>query len=179
MTRPRKALGAPPGLVLVFFIPWLLLAAVLAWHSGAWIEQKDWARASGKVTGVTVKPVTFTVVEKCSKTNRNQHEVVVEYEFEVNGERYQGNRYDYENQGEFFCQVEPANDRAKAIESKKTVTVYYDPKNPSKSVLAPADASYVYVGAPVLGVAGLLLVAFFFRQRKRYRDAERAELESA
>jgi hypothetical protein len=170
-TRKRPG-GLPPGLiVLALYVPWIIGCSVYAWHASSWLRERDYLPVQATVDKTELHEVHFQVVERCNR-NRDPHEVRVTYVYEVGGERHVANRYDYEHQGDFFCSKEDALAQQKAYDEAGVVTAFYDPERPGMAVLARADGSFTVVFGVLLALSGIAITWYFFRQRRRFREAD-------
>lgn len=127
------------------------------------VDSSTWPAAEGRV------------IDRVARSHRNQHrkyDLFVTYEYEVNGQRHTGNRRS--------LAIAPV-ERVAAISSPQAlekagfpvgqkVRVFYNPKNPTESVLEPriGTGSRLMYGA-VIGFTGLGFVGTLFGKVRRVR----------
>ncbi len=155
-----------PG--LVFCVAWLPLAALYAWHVATWRAQAGWTPVEATVESVTVRRATFTTQNECSVGP--PWAVVVTYAWEHSGRRHQGSRYDYDQDGEYFCNEDDAKRKAARVEQKRTVRAFVDPSASHQAVLALPDESGVALGGVGLVIFAGALVGFGVRASRKAKS---------
>lgn len=119
---------------------------VEGWHSRSWPAMVGTVRASAAVS----KPI----ITDRRRGAVGTHVVMLRYEFSVMGRTYSGTRQSLDDVG-IIKSAEVAQREADALPAGRPVQIFYDPNDPSKSLLTP--------GVPISGVIGsffgVLLVA--------------------
>ena len=164
MSAPK----VPPGIVLVGFVPWAILAAWYGWHASSAVTQASWQETAATVTQVKVESVGAQVVKRCNNAS-DAHQTVVTYAYEVDGKRHESHRFDYEHEGDFSCSREESEARAREYERAGSVKAFYDPSNPADAVLAKPETWQLYLFGPLLLVAGVGIALLHARQRRIHR----------
>jgi hypothetical protein len=115
------------------------------------LDSKAWPTASGKVTRSELKVHAHDVRRKSSdgirrKSSEDIYEAAIEYEYEINGETYKGNRRTAVAGGNLAdkTSVEAA---LKKYPVGQPVTVSYKPADPNQSVLEPGSWGGFFVKA--------------------------------
>lgn len=78
-------------------------------------------------------------VLKSEVVETRYHTVVVDYEYEVDGQTHRSNRYAYTHAMRAFL---PWEEALRSYAVGNTIRVYYDPNEPTQSVLNPAPPNY-------------------------------------
>lgn len=133
---------------LIKFANGLLILAGLLGSFGVYFlfvgnETQQWPSASGRLMNVAL--VTHIdsdpVVTRSTKRLEIEYFIRLDYSYEVNGQSYFSSRYSYGNgnvASDYFPSEEVARTEAqKTYGSVKDLTVFYDPEDPSESVLKP------------------------------------------
>jgi hypothetical protein len=131
------------------------------------LKTNDWPAAAGRIveSKIVEKKVDGSSGRRRSRISDMDYTVDVRYSYEVEGQKFEGDRLRYGN--------ESHDSRASAMEEQslfapgKALQVYYDPKTPSQSVLIKG------IGLSWLGMAlglmalviGLLVVFYMVRSR--------------
>jgi len=156
-------------LLLLFFGPILLIGAGLVFYG---LRQRIRARASAGWPSVQGKALSAGVKEQVvssGKTHSRQtwYRPTVEYEYQVDGARYQSNRIAF---GNVSSQDEGAAQHILDQTVKSgSVQVYYNPQNPKDAVLLSADApgSFGFIlGGVLIILFPVLFWLYFFVLRR-------------
>ena len=140
-----------------FWIPAIGGTALVVWYlvipswqniSGQW-RSASWPSTTGRVTAS--KTIESYQRERTTKVYRFSYEYVVE------GERYEGNRYSFR-----FASGDHSS-AVKKLGSGDEITVYFDPSNPNQSVIA--RDSGVWWNYVVLSSLVIVPIAVFLRFR--------------
>ena len=98
--------------------------------------------------------------------------VTVEYAYNVNGKDYRGSRYRYDD----VYSSSPGGDVVEKLRKWSTHTVYYDPKNPANSVLAPGidggDLQLIMFAIPCNVALAMLWIWLTSSLREKWRVPE-------
>jgi hypothetical protein len=131
------------------------------------LKTNDWPAAAGRIveSKIVEKKVDGSSGRRRSRISDRDYTVDVRYSYEVEGQKFEGDRLRYGN--------ESHDSRASAMEEQslfapgKEVQVYYDPKTPSQSVLIKG-IGLSWLGM-VLGLMALVigLVVMFHMARKK------------
>lgn len=111
---------------------YLVIAAILAWVLVVAFRQSrsyQWSSVEGTVIESWYKPPTRSRLLGTRQLGKSHGHSYLSYEYEVNGTRYEGSRY---SAGRAIYDIKSLLSRYKPGDS---ITVYYDPKNPSSAVL--------------------------------------------
>ena len=105
--------------------------------------------------------------------NRSTHEnvIVVAYSYAVDGKRYSGRRYAFDEPDEAITDDAEAQARIESVRAADAIKVLYDPADPSQAVLARremAPAVVVSVLGTVLMILGPGLMVGWWRARRSY-----------
>lgn len=145
-------LGSAIGITVMFIVVEVFLA--LPFHEGR--SAHAWPTATGTVASASMG--------RAGK--RRKPTPLVTYTFQVDGATYSGSRYNAFPTG-------MSRERAEGILAQHTpgttVTVYYNPANPSRSLLAPWGDEIEQFVWPFRGGWGLLTACawfWYFRRRK-------------
>lgn len=127
------------------------------------LDPSGWTVADGQVINRQAKR---------SRGHQRQYEILVTYEYTVDGRRYTGRRHTFA-----IASVErvSANSISQALERAgfpvgQKVRVFYNPKDPSKAVLNPhigTGSKLMYVA--VIGFSGLGFLAAVFGKVRQIR----------
>ncbi len=130
------------GYLLVRNIP----ATFEGWQSRSWPAVTGVVKASAAVA----KPIIIDARRGAVGT----HVVILRYEFSVAGQTYSGTRQGLDDVG-IIKEAGVAQREADALPPGRSVQIFYDPNDPSKSLLEPG----VPVSGVLLSLFGLVLVA--------------------
>lgn len=117
----------------------------LSWNSRRW--PKAVGRISEKVTQEGTS-VGLTTDGTFAPNSNSWRETVPVYTYSVEGKQYSSSRFDLSNAGWW------ANSRY--YEDDEQVAVYYNPAQPSISVLRPGTPANLYIG-PLMLIGGLAI----------------------
>ena len=99
-------------------------------HSGTW------PTVEGNLTDAYIKEVVNNTSGQSSHSpHQHSFVLVVEYSYRVHGREYVGHRV--RAAGMSYGTEKRAKEALDNFKSQKTITVYYDPKDPASSVLIP------------------------------------------
>lgn len=122
------------------------------------LESQHWPVSAGTVTDVRIEKHTEnrTNARGGSTTTSTYYEAIVEYRYEINGALYTNNRVTAG--GGWFCDdYEKAKEKTDSVTGLTSVRVFYDPSDPSRSVLdrgvPDREWSGLIVTIPLIGVA--------------------------
>lgn len=156
-------------LMLLLFAPILLIGAGLMFYG---LRQRLRARASASWSSVQGKALSAEVKEQVvtsgkSRSRQTWYRPTVEYEYLVNGVRYQSNRIAF---GNVSSQNEEEAQRIlDKIVKAGAVQVFYNPQNPKDAVLlntgAPGSLGFILGGAVII-LLPVLFWLYFFVLRK-------------
>ena len=132
-----------------------VLGALLFWQ--AWRRQQkvkasmSWPYVPGRVIAASVRQV----VERGDAQTRDITNYVpfVQYEYQVGGQNYQGNRLAFQEKG--YNSHKKAFKLVAAYPAGNPVSVYYDPANPQNAVLERKAHGNNFL----LAVGGILVLA--------------------
>lgn len=115
------------------------------------------------------------LAKECSTGDgRGMRTVLTTYSFEVAGKRYTSTAYNHRFESELFCTEEAARARIAELETKRTVTAFYDPEDPRVAVQQKQEGSEVIVVYVLLLSVGVGLTGLYLRQRRLQRAYEAA-----
>lgn len=132
----------------------LFLAFVFSYASltqGA--ASENWSTAEGTITSSSISEVG-------SKDNLT-FQAHVHYQYEINEDEYHGDRLDFNSSGMSSSHRVDMQEIVRKYPAGKTVTVFYDPADPSISVLEPGvklGAAFL-IGMVCVGIGGLVFVS--------------------
>ncbi len=162
--KPEPAYGIPPGIpeqrrprYRVAKVLGVIGAAIFlfgAWYVYQGLASASWPAADGKI------------LYSRARTGRSA-ETLLWYEYHVDGRRYLASNYRNGGNGTPFDDV--AKEAAKRYPVGRTVTVYYDPGDPSNALLEPGLWWGNFI-APAIG----MLVLFIAWVAKRFAEATAA-----
>lgn len=146
-------------------LPWVfvLIGGVFLYYGNQELSSAqsmaDWARTEGQIISSSVESTQYG-------TSRTYHALIV-YEYRSGGRVFHGTRLTLADHP--FRRAADAQAVVHRYPVGRTVTVYYDPFNATKSVLEPGSPWQPYV---VLGIGGLfilvgLCLAVFMRRLMR------------
>lgn len=138
--RPDRGIRYSLTFFLMFF--GIFFGGIGYWHLPSGIATYSWLRTDGIVRHVDLN-VTGTGLDRNS-------DVEIEYDYEVGGRQYRGDRIWFAMRSNAW-QIE---DLANAHPSGSTIDVFYDPSNPNRSVLLQGvdPISYFLVLTPLFFV---------------------------
>jgi hypothetical protein len=131
----------------------------------------------GSVADEELEPLTGRVtavqVERDPARSRGReaspHLLKVSYEYEVGGKVYSGSQYSRSDAHQRFDSRVEADERAAALLSERELTLYRDPAEPSKAVIARRERGPMFpmglLGVAV-GLLGLFCVNVYTRRRR-------------
>jgi len=115
------------------------------------INAQSWQRVDGKI-----EDSTLMLAGSRPSTSVEQ----VSYSYQVHGQRYENDRI-------YFGLSISDNKSPLHYQKSEHVNVYYDPKNPSDSVLKPNDTHSIILGS----IGGIVFIAFslfgYWLQKRR------------
>jgi hypothetical protein len=129
-------------LVLLAATPYTLSEGLLLLRA---LATTKWVATSGRV--LTAHVVSFAAGRGCS------YAPLVEYEYHVGGNKYEGKTVGYSGR---HIGSEQALEAVEQFRAMKTVPVWYDPKHPQRSVLDPGPDKWNYI---TTGIGLLFMVA--------------------
>lgn len=152
----------------------VLFALFGVYFIGLGNESGSWPDTQGTIESVTIRTDTdmagnagLTVEER---ERRRRYFPSITYRWEVDGQSYTGSRYQLGTTHEKYAEREQAVAAAAKYRTDTTITVYYDPKDPSQAVLDKSASSALWV--PLL--LGLLLAGMGGVGLKKFDVIERA-----
>ncbi|MEO0413887.1 MAG: DUF3592 domain-containing protein [Verrucomicrobiota bacterium] len=118
-------------------------------------ESKSWPSTSGQITELSIKQGRKSGKKENSFNSKRTYQPVVNYRYQVGDEAFTGNRVTYEPLSRSSSRVR-AERVISAFTEGQTVTVFYDPDAPEKSVLQTGRTFQAYI-IPVFGGVFLLV----------------------
>ena len=117
---------------------YITLALVLVFVTGAlflFYQSKDWHEVTGQMNHIELKTVHNDVISPMS-TNKSfsEYKIDMEYSFIVNGVTYTGSQF-YPLIPNVFSDKSYADELMDKYKINEKISVYYDPKSPTKSCL--------------------------------------------
>lgn len=147
------------GLTSVILVGVGLLLLVIGWFQGRDARAaKSWSQTQGEVMEATVETYQYHSTEGGTSTGYRPRII---YGYRVNGRDYVGDRFNFGSKVHSNIRSFAEN-TVKKIPTGTTVTVYYDPQNPSEAALelsAPAG-KLLYIIAGVMLVIAVLICVF-------------------
>lgn len=152
---PSPRVGLSIGIAILF--AGILFVAWKAGRIATEISSYGWSQASGIVDSADF----YAKTKKSGKSSvSTTHYGEFRYRYTVNGSDYSGYRYDAT--GKMHTGLEGETNRFQSLISEAgKVTVYYDPQDPSQSVLKVGiseDSQVRLVFAVFLGLVGVLTI---------------------
>ncbi|HEX2622422.1 MAG TPA: DUF3592 domain-containing protein [Phototrophicaceae bacterium] len=155
-----KTLGANTALITA--VPFVLIALFLAYRAYMGQRQvrasQNWMVATGKVLAANVEARTSRSGTSGRSTSYYPNVV---YEYQVNGQRYQNNR--------FYLGMQVGRGNYMTIQQRinnypvgSSVQVYYDPNNPAQSVLERTSPGSRVLVFAVIFIIVILVVTIGF-----------------
>jgi hypothetical protein len=130
------------GIIFILVGVLLLLFVTQQWILG--YASLTWKTTQGKIT-------TSEAIACSRKYNRFGSQASIVYKYSVNGVLYSSNNITFT-----FDSLTPSCGNAEKIMTQyplgKSVLVYYDPKNPAKSVLRPGGSNFMAIGFSLLSL---------------------------
>jgi hypothetical protein len=165
-----------PGIVLLAMVGWLGMVAWWIFHARTWLDQQTWEQTSASVDEVTYERGIYDRLSHSCSTGdgRGPRVVLTTYSYDVGGVRFSSKAYDHLHESELFCEEAPARARIAELKKRGQVTVFYDPDRPERAVQRRQEGSEVIFVLSLLAVAGVVLIVWWRRQKRRYREYERA-----
>lgn len=138
--RPKKLMFT--GLFVLVGLGVLVFGGLKVAESSA---TKSWPTAEGRV-------LESLLVRQLGSRRTYPYEVRVRYAYEVEGQSFEGDRYNVHGAYKANSEAD-ANAKAAALTAEAAITVYYDPNEPEISVLAQGGT----VSSWLIVLVGLLL----------------------
>jgi len=151
----------------VFFVA---MGCLEAWRGRASVS---WPTVAGEVLDArVVESRRRSGTGRGGSSSATESIPLVRYAYEVNGERHESQRVDFKTRaGGRAAALEELGDLAPGA----TVTVHYDPNDPSLAVLRPGNGPWDWI-PPLVGMLGIVVPpTLFLIARHWIRIAERAE----
>ncbi len=161
-----------PVYVALALVGWAALVAWWTLTARSWFVQQRYVEVLATVDEVTYeRGARDRHTKECSTGDgRGTRSVLTTYSYEVGGRRYSSAAYDHRYVTEIFCTEDAAMARVAELESKRALTVFYDPDDPSVAVQKKEELSEViFVHALLLALGGGL-VWLYVRQRRVHRE---------
>jgi hypothetical protein len=114
-------------------------------------QSRSWPSAQGRITksDLVVKEKRVGKLGKSSRKRKMRY-ASIEYRYQVDGIKYKSNRVT-------FGMSESADELVAEYPYNSSVSVYYDPTDPSSAVLLPEESSYtfIFIGAIFIGIGAV------------------------
>jgi hypothetical protein len=146
----------------VWACAFILAAALLGSFLGREVLARRSASAWPATTGTLAQAEAVGVFSGGSARYR----IDVDYTYEVNGRPYRGDRL---TSGDaYFRDLRSAQSALRGLEAGRPVTVYYDPADPTRSVLRPPSPARLALlfALPLLMAAAGALVLYLLRKSR-------------
>lgn len=133
------------------------------------MSTKSWPNVEGIITRSHVRSGIETQVRRSGPSKQTKQVVSIEYEYQVDDKTFSNDRV-------FACRLLPkgidaANDLAALYSKGEAVDVFYNSKDPQRSVLdrsVGGSPLFSVIAGPLLFIAGLALIPFAVRYRSEY-----------
>lgn len=148
------------GIVAIpFLIIAVILAVIILRSRGKARASRNWSRTTGRV-------IVSKVERRQSRTSSGGYNTayypVVEYEYTVNGQRYQTTRVRFGTQVG-WGRPERAQNAVDQHPAGSMVQVFYDPADPAEAVLEQASSSASqWLGCIIIGIIAIVVMVAIF-----------------
>lgn len=127
-------------------------------------RSSQWLQTEGKILESRIREISISPGTMQSEGRHAlEYEVVIEYQYSVNGTQYTANKI-MPMLPNVFTRHRDAQKMVEQFPESKTTTIYYNPNHPDKACLISASslpvATYIIIGIVLLLVLGMFYVGF-------------------
>lgn len=136
------------GIVLVLFGTRIIFLAE---------ESKDWQQTSAMITDINLVETTSS-----NTNNENPIDISLVYQYQVDKQEYQSNKYSYSDGKTVKSRLENKNAAQLWLKNSvykvgQKISIYYNPSNPSQAVIKTGSSIWTFIPFPV----GIFLCLLF------------------